>query len=70
MITTVADLMTKLERCNPDAEVRIASLGHRTALSYLLDDADEFFVDEGSTVYLLEGAQEGYLPDSVRNGFF
>lgn len=64
MIRTVADLIRELEDLdNPDAPVRIASLGHRSALSYTIAEIVE---EEDEAVYLGEGSQVGYLPSDVR----
>jgi hypothetical protein len=62
----VAQLIAQLEHFDPEAEIRIASFGHRTALAYHLDDAEGFATDDGTVVYLVEGGQEGYLPSGVR----
>jgi len=68
MIRTVAQLIEQLNNFDPDAEVRIASFGHRSAFSYFVGGADEFTTDDDTVVYLAEGGQEGYLPSGVRQG--
>ena len=64
---TVEDLILALQEMNPEAEVRIASIGHRTHLEYRAEEPEEVDLEDGKTVvYLAEGSQIGYLPSAAR----
>lgn len=72
----VKDLIEQLEQMSPDAEVRIASVGHRSHFQYHLGDVVEVEVsdtgygaeddDTEFIVYIEEGGQEGYLKSEAR----
>ena len=63
---TIAELMEALQGCDPDAEVRLA---HQPSwpLEYALREVAEVLVDHDgpAVVYLVEGAQLGYLPEEA-----
>lgn len=69
MIETIAELIEALGRFEPDTQVRIASFGHRTSLSYYVEETAVFTVEDEAIVYIAEGGQEGYLPSGVREEF-
>jgi hypothetical protein len=58
---TAAELIEALADVDPDAEVRLAHQP-RWPLEYGLADAVPIDSDDGPVVYLVEGAQLGYLP--------
>ncbi|MDX3165840.1 hypothetical protein PV516_18820 [Streptomyces scabiei] len=59
---TVADLIEKLERMNPEAKVRLA-----TQPSYPFEyTIAEVAETEDGTCWITEGEQQGYLDDEVR----
>jgi len=66
---TVVDLIEELEACDPDAEVRLAQQP-AWPFEYAID-RDHAAVqvqsgDDDPVVYIGEGAQLGYLPETVR----
>jgi hypothetical protein len=66
---TVVELIEELEACDPDAEVRLAQQP-AWPFEYAID-RDHVAVqvqsgDDEPVVYIAEGAQLGYLPETVR----
>jgi hypothetical protein len=65
---TVVDLIEELEACDPDAEVRLAQQP-AWPFEYAIDRdhvAVEVQSGDEPVVYIGEGAQLGYLPETVR----
>ena len=67
---TVEDLIQALEDLDPEAEVRIASIGPRTDLEYHAQVPEPVTLEDGRiVVYLAEGLPIGYLPLAARAVF-
>ena len=67
---TVQDLIQALEDLDPEAEVRIASIGPRTDLEYQAGELRMVTLEVGKTlVYLAEGLPIGYLAGPARAAF-
>jgi hypothetical protein len=68
-LATVTDLLHRLEACQPDAQVRLAQQP-AWPFEYAIDrDHGAVQVQSGDddpVVYIGEGAQLGYLPETVR----
>lgn len=61
---TVAELISRLEDMDPDAEVRFASQPG-WAFEYSVDAVESVEIKGENVVYLAEGTQLGYLPGKV-----
>jgi hypothetical protein len=66
---TVSQLIEELEDLDPDAEVRLATQPNWPFEWHLSTTepgpAVQVTLDDGPVVYLVEGEQLGYLPDTV-----
>jgi hypothetical protein len=62
----VSELIEELGLCDPNTEVRIASVGHRSRFEYGISSVGSLDNEAGVEVaYIGEGSQIGYLPSGV-----
>lgn len=58
---TVAQLIAILQKCNPEAVVRLAQPNYQWPFEYSIEAVEEVGTSEGPVVYIAEGSQLGRI---------